>query len=889
MSMPIRNGNRIDGDNHTVNQPQSSDNRNIENKSLWDRIRQFFGFSDKSTGSVQPRNLEGRVSIAGQGTSTSKKTNDIFRQNLDEFKTDLSTKVEKLKKEITENSKDTSAESLKKLRENIKQLKVEIESISKQISSFKTNAENALSTNPRDPNLLNAWRELKPKLDLLKETKQAYEELLQDALVKFSNMEKPILKAEREEIKKQFPGASSLEKGAKTFQAGREALSQLSGEDALKPMGTSVNLVTRVRGHETTSYVKVGSKGESAAAVMEKFMYNFAQVLGMGNLFAGTKEIKVHLKGDLTPNPLERDPTTGQHIVPAGMEKVNIWVENKLFKVKDDSGIQRFMSEKEFNQYEKDNPGKLKLLVGDKEGKQSFMTKTELDQYNELKMNKVTTVEDKGQVTVEDENGIESQMDEEDFWKFRVQDENGKEMFVTQAEYDDYLAKNPGKDLTELPLLKVLVEDKEGKQSFMTIVEATEYNSSMEKKEPALKIISDLQRDLQVYGAKSSKVAGIQPAEEGMLLGEYIDLKSIPKDQKPIEKSTIIKGTLTALKMGMGDAHADNIMVTKEGELRFFDNTRSLAHGVGPIKNDGRGLISPYRCGLLELKESFEDLSQGELDECLSDLQAFLKQIDAGEKYLDLPSVKKQMESLPYGWYDQKKIIDAMRQRTQNMISALENKQVKNLRDLAFAANPIFKFAAVLEVLTSIKKDNIKTFSSNDFLVYQKSLLANVGYHHLDELLEDVHELGFDVKAIKEWCDDPNESIDSILIACKSSASITPADPTAIKNYHEVLDGLYESSELDNKDVSRKTILEVRKKKLRDLGCQVLTVKEEDYKAKIKQPTFVNWATKGKINIILVLKKSGNADYMLAKKGRDGKLQLEKIDSEKFIRDLEKA
>lgn len=608
------------------------------------------------------------------------------------------------------------------------------------------------------------------------------------------------LETGKKEMLRAIPGAANVA----TVRVG--AAAQMAKQTELKPLGKSVNLVTQGQTTQGQTYfAKVGARGETAAAKMEKLMYNTAVVLGLGDQFVPTTTMKVHLEGDLTEKPLERDPATGQHIVPEGMKKVSVWVESKLVKVADEEGQWRgFITEDVFNEQEHKNPGKLKLLVQDSEGNQSFKTKQE-------------------------------------------------------------------------------IEDSEG-----------------------LEVVKELRRELEVYGSKSSTVAGIQPAQEGITVRDYLEIvqneayDQFSEGQEPLGKEALIDGMLTTLKMGMYDAHDANMILTIDGKVLFFDNTRSLAHGTGLIKNEAGGLISPFRSGLLELPESFEELTPEELEKCRSNLEESLVNIDTLEKYLDSPTVKKEMENLPNGWYDQKKIVGAMRQRTENMLNAINNSQVTNLVDLTFAANPVFKLVGVLEMLRLLKNDGIELESLDETELGEisQSYLMGAGVTTVVGLEDDVpiesrsdtlseaYNAGYDVQQIEEWCNDPNMSLEDIFRGCQAMDREAPRDEV---KYNAVRERLIDGAELDNKDLSRGTIQAIRVADLQRLGYAVLTVNERTSEKEMTAPAFKEKLGEAEKSIVLVKREDGNSDYMLFKGVQDGKVLLEKIDAEKFIKDLKKA
>ncbi len=310
----------------------------------------------------------------------------------------------------------------------------------------------------------------------------------------------------------------------------------------------------------------------------------------------------------------------------------------------------------------------------------------------------------------------------------------------------------------------------------------------------------------------------IQAPISGMSLLEFFakfDQDALPEGQKTPEMPALIDATLATTVFGMFDAHANNIFVTQDGNLKFFDNTRSMPHSNNFVIN--RGAVFPsYRSGTFLHPYSFRKLRDNDVEKIKEKISEIKAKVPEIEKYLNESSVQNQ---LPIGWFDAKLSLAAMRERIENMEKALESQDV-HLYDLIFAANPDYKFQLLLhfavtdpstmEVLKDCEGDDIEQFlpgvadqvgvfsifnlKRTGLLGRSKTIKTSDHTYHIDP--EVVWEIAHDdslslIEGVKK--------VSSHVAANRDSSDI---DLEEIENHIEEISArVYSQAHLDNKDV----------------------------------------------------------------------------------------
>ncbi|MCE2983194.1 MAG: hypothetical protein LW832_06475 [Parachlamydia sp.] len=244
---------------------------------------------------------------------------------------------------------------------------------------------------------------------------------------------------------------------------------------------------------------------------------------------------------------------------------------------------------------------------------------------------------------------------------------------------------------------------------------------------------------------------GIQAAQQGHTLKDW---KQLTGPKTKLIQSEVNQALVTAIVFGMWDAHLGNIILTEEGQLKFFDNTRSLPHSNGTIDSGGY-LVSAFRIGLLGLPASKIPLKNEEKIEMKEQILSMDQKMQDLKKYI--ASIGNSIKRLPYGWFETEKVIAAMNERIELLKNAIDNEEVETLVDLAMHAVPGYKFSMGLEMISNIL-DTQKTMTSKEIILRTYPLHNNIGFTHIDVLLEKLADAGIDSSKVMAFCEEATTS-----------------------------------------------------------------------------------------------------------------------------------
>lgn len=276
---------------------------------------------------------------------------------------------------------------------------------------------------------------------------------------------------------------------------------------------------------------------------------------------------------------------------------------------------------------------------------------------------------------------------------------------------------------------------------------------------------------------------GIQAALQGQTLEEC-------RKTVDLDRLEIANGILISLIFGMFDAHEGNIMITGENKIKFFDNTRSMPHSNGYILH-GDFILPAYRCALPDLPGAKEDLTPDELESLREGFASIQEKMTHLHDFLHSPQTKAVLQKLPPGWLNIDAAWQAMQERMNRLERAFQEGAIRKGEDLVAQLNPDYKFAFA------------STFLFNricDPALCERDLAHGlVGYQPLNEIWEIFKEKGYDLRAVKSWCDDPDLSIDDIA-AKIADCNLTRVDP---EKTEKILEEVSKRAALDLKDVPR--------------------------------------------------------------------------------------
>jgi hypothetical protein len=254
-------------------------------------------------------------------------------------------------------------------------------------------------------------------------------------------------------------------------------------------------------------------------------------------------------------------------------------------------------------------------------------------------------------------------------------------------------------------------------------------------------------RIVEASDAAKIKQGGIQPALQGKVLFKW--LGSGKADRPPIAQEEISRAIVTSLVFGMFDAHENNIFVTNEGTLKFFDNTKSMPHSNGLI-NRGNRIASSYRCSLLDMKGSRHVLTRDEKEQVNHQIKDVAAKMDDFKKYMEF--VEESAESLPFGWLDTKAAFSAMQRRVERMLKAIHDPEVNTLLDLSMRTITLYKFSVVLELI----KDIAKADAANKKRP-KEPCHGVIGYTSLEVLFANLESKHINARQLIEFCEGEND------------------------------------------------------------------------------------------------------------------------------------
>lgn len=227
-------------------------------------------------------------------------------------------------------------------------------------------------------------------------------------------------------------------------------------------------------------------------------------------------------------------------------------------------------------------------------------------------------------------------------------------------------------------------------------------------------------------------------------------LKVEGKSELNISREELIKSTIVSIVFGMFDAHANNIMLTDDNKIRFFDNTRSLAHSTKALERNQ--ILFPYRCAIFDFKDPYEPLSypdQEFLQKFTAELSEKMKTL---EKYMESSQFKKMSGKLPPGWLDPIHALDAMKER---LTAISRSGEVINLSDLVMQVFPYYKFFAGVALMTTLRKI-LADPDLKDEIDIQRKLLSKVAFYSLEKMTGIANALGVRLKDIKDVSEQKN-------------------------------------------------------------------------------------------------------------------------------------
>jgi hypothetical protein len=196
---------------------------------------------------------------------------------------------------------------------------------------------------------------------------------------------------------------------------------------------------------------------------------------------------------------------------------------------------------------------------------------------------------------------------------------------------------------------------------------------------------------LSINNSWNPLIGSIQPNVKGDLVRTLINQNSsIPH----VSNSELYSAIFASWVLGLFDAHEQNIFITPDGKVVFFDNEFSLPPANSMIHWGTYGYLrSSYRCALLDFHERVSVLlNKAERAELLQKAKSCLEKMEDLQKYLNEPAEQEKLEELPPRWLDLPAALAAMRERITHVIDELETNQPISILDLIVGKNTAYKF-----------------------------------------------------------------------------------------------------------------------------------------------------------------------------------------------------
>lgn len=260
--------------------------------------------------------------------------------------------------------------------------------------------------------------------------------------------------------------------------------------------------------------------------------------------------------------------------------------------------------------------------------------------------------------------------------------------------------------------------------------------------------------------------ASFQNALRGKSLKQYISegisLNFIIKDSEKRNKQFIL-GFFYTIAFGMFDVNSGNIIFENE-QLKFFDNTRSLAHSVEFIKW-GTSIVLAFRSSLFELVESFDILDKDMIDILEKEIVKFERRLTRLDKFFLRSDINALIVQLPKGWFYPDLVISAMNNRLKRMKNGIRYGKIKTCEDLVHITFPHYRFFSILFVLTeylsnkpviskilSMKPEDDRNLEKSDYIEFWRRGLVYASTGDIVENLQKCYFLGVNPKELLTEC-----------------------------------------------------------------------------------------------------------------------------------------
>lgn len=262
-------------------------------------------------------------------------------------------------------------------------------------------------------------------------------------------------------------------------------------------------------------------------------------------------------------------------------------------------------------------------------------------------------------------------------------------------------------------------------------------------------------------------VGSIQPFQTGWLLDDWLELEDT--EQIKINKVHLNNAVLTAIVFGMFDTHGSNIIITKEGQIKYFDNSKSLPNSNAFIKVSDDAIYPAFRLALLDLPECYVKFTDNEKESLKEQIECLNEKFKNLEIFIDSSYFKKLYGGLPLEWLKKETAFQAMKDRINLMKEAISRNDVDNLINLASNSLPAYKFAIGLECCRQLEEnEDVFEKLGKDEVVSKisKFLNSDNGYYSVEKIIKNLNFNFIDLDELLDCSDQPEVKFENIPGIC---------------------------------------------------------------------------------------------------------------------------
>lgn len=192
----------------------------------------------------------------------------------------------------------------------------------------------------------------------------------------------------------------------------------------------------------------------------------------------------------------------------------------------------------------------------------------------------------------------------------------------------------------------------------------------------------------KIGNPENTTTYSFQRALKGKYFSEY-------KEEDTLSYTSLKKAVLASILLSFYDVHEKNVLITDKGDIKFFDNSRSLPHSNGFIRYP-TGFAPSFASCLFDLDQIKKLFVKEDIQDLREIINSFKDNIPLLKHFLSTKPIKNLANQLPPYWLNLDLLYDSLKERVEGLDKGLN--QSKNLEDLLGNAIPKYKFVYALGV-----------------------------------------------------------------------------------------------------------------------------------------------------------------------------------------------